>query len=402
MSKYLEIKKICIEHSKLSGEVIDNKLVYYAAEKENLHTEFTKSLKKHAHITKDWPEAYLNFLMSELIAHRIFKKEGLIHKFLNHSFIKSLPTDQFEFLKKQAQHPWRFTFSTIVGQPSDEFFNMEDVFTEERYLLYSPGIAKSLMENYSEMWLLLVGFNGVCWQTFGLNIPLHSVHMDDIYFFATELDDSIELQEDISESINKNPIPFLLMLNISATPRIFHKNREIGYWFSHSDATDVSFETKKIKKYFTIEWNKGVYKLSTKDGTGMENLAVAYFDEEKKTISRYAFTEKGFRRLAKILNSVGFDLSDEAQNHLSFNMQLFMQTFFKSEKNIDPYLELFKKELDEDDEQLDTANEFIAAAIEIYNKKEPVDVEKIAQQVGLDVETANEIWNSVQNTIKKL
>jgi hypothetical protein len=77
----------------------------------------------------------------------------------------------------------------------------------------------------------------------------------------------------------------------------------------------------------------------------MEHHAVAYFDEEKKTIIRYAYTEFRFRRLTNPLNSVGFDLSDEALIHLSFNMQLFMKSFFQSKMSQDPYLDIFEKEL---------------------------------------------------------
>jgi hypothetical protein len=79
-----------------------------------------------------------------------------------------------------------------------------------------------------------------------------------------------------------------------------------------------------------------------------------------------------------------------------------MELFFQAKMILDPHLELFETKSDKDAEAMRPMNDFMAAAIDAHNRNEPVDVEKIAQQVGLDVQTAIDIWKSVGDTIKNM
>jgi len=131
MIPFGEIQKHCERNRSLSRTVIDEFIIHYTADKANLVPEMEGAIRKYKNAAKELKVEYLNFLKSEYIAHRVFKADGLIHKFLNHPTLKSLPNEQQEFLRFQSEHPWRFSFAEIVSNPADSFFSMEDVMTGE-------------------------------------------------------------------------------------------------------------------------------------------------------------------------------------------------------------------------------------------------------------------------------
>lgn len=400
-----QLRKICLLNSEISADLIDTKLMYYADEKEKLGKQIIQKLKKYEHITCEWPKSYVNFIISQLIVHRIFKENGLIHKYMNHAFVKALPREHQIFLKVQQDTPWRYTFSSIISTPHPDFYEMEDVFTEQKYLLYSPSIGKTLKENNPTMWLLLIGFNGHCWQSFGLNIPLINVDPDDVFYFSTELNPLVEDEYDIIEDLDVNPLPYIMMLDLGVAPKIVHKKHQLSYWISQNLFVTKKFDTAILKNNFFTSWNNNVYQLKLKRYNSFPHYAIAYYDEATHTICRSAFTELGFTKLTNALNQSGFDVSDEADVHLSFAMHDLLESVLKKEIIMNPYESLFEMddETDEDsiDEssQVDALTKFMDIAFSNYNNNLPVDVEKIATEVGADSKIAQTIWENFQKTI---
>jgi hypothetical protein len=62
---YSIIKKLCEENSRLSASVIDNFMIYYAAEKEKLEPQLEVQLKKYKRVVNEIPVSYIGFLKSE-------------------------------------------------------------------------------------------------------------------------------------------------------------------------------------------------------------------------------------------------------------------------------------------------------------------------------------------------
>ena len=187
MTDFKDLKAICRENSEMCRSLVEEFLVYYAARNEKLDKEMNERLVRYRHITREFQEGWVNMLKMQYIAHRIFKKDGPIKKYLNHSALKHLGAPERRYLERQAEHPWRFSFSVITGHPAEHFYTMEDVFTGDSFLLHSPGVTKTLMEQQAALWFNLVGYNGACWQSFGPIGAYQSFQPDDIFFFATEL-----------------------------------------------------------------------------------------------------------------------------------------------------------------------------------------------------------------------
>jgi hypothetical protein len=301
-------------------------------------------------------------------------------------------------------------FASIVSTPSADFYEMEDVFSEDHFLFYSPSLKDTLKESTTTLWLLLIGYNGHCWQSFGLNIPLANATADDIFYFATEINIRIEDEDDIIDDMDKNPIPYLMLMNLGISPIIHHKGHKLSHWSAQDHVTNHHFDASKMKQSFFIAWNEDVFELKLKRYNQFPHYAVAYYDESKNILFRYAVTEHGFTKLTQALKKMGFNLFDEAEINVSFHIHQLLESMLKKEIVMNPYASLFErvddqffsdKEDDEEGEELSNLRKFMDVAVSKYNNNESVDVDSIAKQFGTDIEMARKIWKSFSDTLKR-
>lgn len=140
MDSYNELKKACNITSTNMSKAIDDFLIPYAAEKEKEAERIEKLFIHHKRIINSLPSDWPSRAFPQYLAHTIFREGGNIRVYMKHAALKRLTRDEMAFLEYQADHPWRFRFSTIISSPAEDFCLMEDVFSGEEYLLYSPAI----------------------------------------------------------------------------------------------------------------------------------------------------------------------------------------------------------------------------------------------------------------------
>jgi hypothetical protein len=104
---------------------------------------------------------------------------------------------------------------------------MEDVFTGELFLLFSKSVGKILAGHPVLLWFNLVGFNGQYWETFGPVAHFQSFDADDIFFYATELDKSVTSETTLLDYLEKNPIPFMMLMTGADVPLIVNNGYEV-------------------------------------------------------------------------------------------------------------------------------------------------------------------------------
>jgi len=291
-----KIRKVCEAQSAVSQSVIDEYLLYFAAARYGLYRTMTEAFSAYRHITKEFEQEWVNRLKAQYIAHQIFKAGGVIRKLLNHSELKNLSQPEMDFLVNHSRQPWRFCFSTILTNPAPDFFIMEDILTEKLFTLFSPGTTDIMKARPISLWFNLIGFNGECWQTYGPIAAYQSFEPDDIFFFATEIDRRIFSGEDIGKTIDKNPVPFMMLLSGAAIPVTVHKKDQMVMTYSEYPLDKL--DTLAMKKSFTSEFSNGVYRLTLKRWGGHPHFAQVYFDENKNTITFAASTDRGFLAVA--------------------------------------------------------------------------------------------------------
>jgi hypothetical protein len=399
MTDYEGIKKICERSSRITSTVIDDFILHYAAAKDNLAREFDQRIATYKHITRRLEASWVNMLKSQYIVHRVFKADGLLRKYLNHVEIKRRPADEQDFLMAQLTQPWRFSFSIIIENPAPDFYRMKDVFSGESFLLYSRSTTQTLKEQTPLLWFNLIAFNGACWQTFGPVSSYQSFDEDDIFFFATEVNLNIEDEEMLRQDIERNPVPYMLLLTGSRFPVTFNKKDELLILSSDHDLE--SLDTEPLKENFKVEYNAGVYRLSLKRWDAMPHFAVAYYDEGEAVLMLTSMTERGFDALVQKLNDYGLDLLAEPQIRVHPTMLVTAEGIFNTKLELNPYGKHFSTDSSpEVKEEIEKMNLFLQLALPAINAGKKPDIEALAKQAGVDVSLAEQLVANIMEKVK--
>jgi len=393
-------KIYCEENSKISANVVDDFLIYYAAERNNLEKDMNQQFATYKHITKDFQSEWVNMLKSQYIAHKIFKKGGLIKTYLNHPALNKLKSDEREYLEFQAENPWKFSFSVIKGNPAENFYIMEDVFREEEFLIYSPSTTVTLKTQPVILWFNMIAFNGSCWQSYGPVGAYRSFEPDDIFFFATELRPDIENEEELLENLENNPLPYMMLLCGANYPLIANKEYKMLYVMAEYEIENP--DTKSLTDVFKSEYNKGIYRLSLKKWDEHPHFAQAYYDERNKIITLSSMTDRGFMALVRGLNEYGYDFNTDPFVRVNLTMVKTASDILKRKIDIIKYDHLFsKKSSPAAKEGIVKLNMFLNLAIPEVNAGLQPDIDTLAAKAGIDSDTAKELIAQINKKLKR-
>ncbi len=388
---------MCRQDSVIAQSVVDDFLIHYAAKQNNLEREASRKLAKYRHITGKQDPGWVKFLKTQYIAHRIFRKDGLIGKYLNHSALKNLTPEERNYLGREATIPWRFSFTMITNNPEQDFYEMEDVFSEEVFLLYSPGITNILKAGKRLLWFNLIGFNGYCWQSFGPINGYRSFEPDDIFFYATELAPAIEDEDAVIKDIDNNPVPYMMLLSGSEYPLAFHNNDQIV--FNQGDYDTGSFDLKKSREHFEIESASNVYRYGLKGWNGFPHFAQLYHDKDTQTLLLTSMTDKGFSKLAETLISESLNIFEYPDLRLNPTMLTTAGEILKKKIELNEYEKLFTKESTPGEQkELDKINNMIELMLPDINAGKKPDLRALAQKTGIDIRTIEDIALQLTDT----
>ena len=397
---YKKIKDKCLANGRLSEMAIDNFIMHYGAFRNGLDREFDARQKPYKHLNGRFPEGSIGRLKAQYIVHRIFKDDGLIRKYLNHSEVKALASDVQMFLHEQSGTPWRFAFSYITDNPAPDFYVMVDIFRDEKFLLYSPGVSANIAEGHVMVWSNLIAYNGECWQSFGPIGAFRGFDNDDIFFFATEVNPDIESEEDVVNEVEKNPLPFMMLLSNSNAPLVNSR----GFDLVHLQATYEAdnFPDDKAKSQFDIEWSDGVYMAKLKDWAEPPHYATLYFHEPDGELQLSALTVDGFDKLVKATRKLGFEVDDEPMIRLHPSMHSTIELILKRKVDLFPYASAFKKVDDGNNDTLNRINMVLKWAMGDLNNDRDPDLRALAEKAGLVYEDVREVLEGAAAHVKKV
>lgn len=400
MEDFLKIKKACEQNTALSVAILDRFLLSYAAEKDKLGKEADQKLHVYRHIIEKFGRHWFDMLKSQYIIHRLMKRGGLITKYLKHAAISNLDENKRNWMAFQSENPWRFTFSEVKSQPEKDFYQMEDVFSGENYLLYSPSIKDIVSrDGEKELWFNLIGFNGTCWQTYGPLSGYASFSPDDIFFFATELNHLIEDEGALMMDVDKNPIPYMMLFAGSTQPSVVHEGARLVMVITEEKGSVPNVQEMEVD--FNVSYTGGVYRLGLKELEVSPHFAVAYYNEKDQTIQATALTEKGFESLVDALGKFGINLDKNADIYLGPSMHNTAQEILKRDIELMPLELLFEQENEEEmDEEIKKLNELAGLAVAAITAEKEPDLEALAAQVGIDLENNRQVIEKIITDLK--
>jgi Domain of unknown function (DUF6930) len=398
MKNFDELRSICEINSRISKGVVDDYLIQYAAGHRGLEKQMDKQFDRYRHVGKRLGRQNVNMLKSQYLAHRVFKSEGLLERFMKHPALGRFTGAERDYLLQQQEQPWRFCFSVIVDEPEDDFFMMEDVLSGERFLLYSPSAANVRRSYSPRLWFNLIGFNGSCWQTYGPVVHYQSFEPGDIWFFATELNPDLEALTEVQAEVERDPLPYMMLISGTTLPLSFHKDDQLLFLLSEHDLERL--DTARLKKGFITEYDQGVYRISHKKWGNTPHFAQAFFDEEKHLLLFSAMTDRGFMSLVKDFNAFGHDFPAEPYLRVNMTMMSTASEVLNKKIVVNEYLNLFEKASDpKKDKVLEDINAFIALVLPDINAGKEPDIEEAARITGVDPETARSVVESVRGNL---
>jgi hypothetical protein len=397
MTNYSKIKTICEQHSQLHAQVIDEFLMYFIVAKTGLNREIETAERKYRHVIKKLPPSFFPTVSAEFIIGKALMREGLLKKHINNPLIQQLSDKELEHVNHLLENPWRYIFGRITNQPSEDFFIVRDEILGDELLIYSPGIQLNCEEGYQNaLFFLLIGYNGHCWQTYNLIAAYQSFTIDDIFNFGIEIFNTIEDDESFMDSVYHNPFPYFMLLIGQDYPLAENKGQLLRHYIAENDVDNVSIE--KLEKKFQIKLNKGVYQLKIDKFQDTLDFAEAYYIKRTNTLYRYAMTASSFDEMTKLLIESGLDIPEIEDFSIGLSMDFAITEILKRKLSVNPYSKLFpdKEATAKQVREQNELNQFLEAIIPFINSGEEPNIPVIANQIGIDVSEATELYVSIK------
>jgi hypothetical protein len=390
----------CEKSSTISNRLVDEFLLPLCAREEGLDKKFAGMLANYPKVILKMPENWPLWLTSQYVVFQIFRKDGLAPKYLNHFQVRRRSAKELDYLKFQIEHPWRFVFCSIEQNPKDCFFEMKDILTGENFLLYSPGIAETeKQQGAMSLYFILIGFNGECWQTYGINAYFKGIQPFDILYFAKQFKPDLVLMNEIPVLIDEDPLPFMMLWVGAELPLSFHKEDMVV--IVGSDFKQEEFDAKKFSQDFIVKQKSYVYMFSLKRWHGFPHFCKCFYDIEKKILSLNAMTNRGYAKLVNVLNQAGYDFSKEPDVRVSMAMVSIIKQVLGREVEPNPYEKLFaEKPSPDNNEELARINGFLKILMDALNSGVDYDLRELASLSGIELEMAKEIAEQVGRKFK--
>ncbi|HSV95640.1 MAG TPA: hypothetical protein VLM75_01770 [Spirochaetota bacterium] len=394
----------CEKNSEITAEFVDRFLVPYAVERENLDREFLGAASRYRDVIRKMPEGWAGYSMTQYACLKLFKRGGLAAKYVNHSALKTRSAEEIGFLKFQIDHPWRFSFFRAERSPEAFFFELTDVFTGEVFTVYSKGIDSILKTSGPlSMLLLLIGFNGLCWQTYGTIAYFRGLQPMDIFSFSTLLNGSIERLEEVPEYIEDNPIHFMVLYYGAELPAMISRGHPVVH--CKSEVKKIDLDPEKLSDAALVRKVQHIYKITLPDSEDFPHYGVCYYHSKKRHLVVTAMTEWAYAKMAELLGENGISVPGRPR---IFATPVMMSLLTKDLKmKIDytsPYAKTFAgpEPSDEEKAHLNKLNAVMRDIMDAFNAKRPVDAADLARRHGVEMETVEQIIESAENAFRNI
>jgi len=400
-----QIKEHCDNDSILTSRLIDNDILDYSNWKDNTAEKFNHQLLKHVKAARELPESTINFLRAQHMAFQVFKKNGLIRKYLKKGVYDHKSKAEKAFLQNFVEHPLQFTFCIILENLGDDFYIMGDLFTDAEMLVYSPGVTRTLKDTNqtARSWLLMVYNNGLCYQSYGPIIYFKSLGLDDFFYFGMVKNRNISTPENLAVDLNKDPLPYCLLMNFSEIPIMVSRGHATAIIFSISEVSSMNM--KDLEKDFIIEYKKGIYRLSLKSLEIFPHFAKAYYDKENEELHLHTMTIEAYDSMVESFQKYGHPVYYEPDFILNTIIGTITKTILGKKVKIDEFEDLFEKRekaSPTEQKQLDDINTFLRLLMTELNEKRKPDLQKLAKEAGISIDTALDLYKGLKDQFGRL
>ncbi len=403
MDNYREIIQHCLKHQRISAEVVDEVLLYTVSKQENFEKIFASKLKPYKHVINGMDEGFPRFLMSSFVVYQIFREKGLGKKYLKHRKVKACSEDEINLVKDNLKTPWRFAFFRLEKVLDEPILQMKDICTGESFTLYSNGTTDHIDRlGEDTLFFALIGFNGMCWETYGVISYLPGFIDEDILGFAKRVDSSISHIEDVPSVIAKNVVPFMMLFSLGEIPKVetYHGHSLL---FCGSEIENCASITKEqLEPHFIVEESNGVLRAYSDEIEKETEFAVLVYDSIDNRMVLDTGNRKSYELMVTELAKADIIFPMEPDLAVSGSGVMAIVDILQQERLKREYYSSFEENVSpEQSEELERINACVEVIIKHKNAKTSYNLTELAREFDLPSETVVDLEMSIMQTILK-
>lgn len=344
-----------------------------------------------------------------------------------------------EILDIFLTHPMRWGPFEVEEQLGEDLFTIYDYETETTETLYSPAITGLLRspENRRKLHVVLRGFTGSCWITYG---AFHSFDLTgfDMVQWATLLDRLLFETKGFTALVQRHFLDFFSIDEITMNPVVMHRGERLcqcirifedtefnetllpGTWKTSTSGeqlkklefagiTDKERKDLVVPKQVLDQFKKTANDYW--DSEGMRFPTIYYHDKEH-TLVLSSFTASGYDMLYRLVKASQVDFDPNGTGGVpswqitsSLDMHIRQQPHITTpwQRYVDPFMESQGEDLLDEESPYDMSafNTALQVIQESYNNGKPINAEEIAKKSGLDLETITALIDNFSAMMKK-
>ena len=319
-----KIKKACDDYSSFFEDCLDHELIRICTEYE-LDNAFITSFKKYNVSKENYPEQWFNINIMQYTAGKIFTKNGQFNKYFKKSYLSNLNLEEKNKLTFFKNNPWIYSLCSIKKKLNNNLFIMYDYSRNREFILQSQGVSE-LERKGAILYLLLLYFNGECYQTCSTIHYYKGLQPYDFEYFSQLLSPSYERGDDYTYIIEKNQVAFYLLDNCANVPFIKTGKDEIVLCGSIWECDLI--DTEDYKDECSVTEKKDILYYSLKKYDTPPHFARFFYNKKRSEMYIYAHTLTGYKKVIDLLSN-NFDLDYEPDYYCNLQIATVAENIMK-------------------------------------------------------------------------
>lgn len=398
MNTNFEIAKEACQ--RISNELlpgIEDAVFPWAENREKLYKSYEKEIRRFMAVAEEMPEEYLLAWSNQFVAGKIFASSVKLKKFLN-QIRDSLNRQEKQLIRFFLENQWFYSLFSIEELLEQNFIRIYDHSQKKSLILFSEGVYQHFRYGV-QLFLCLLFFNGECYQTYGVINFFKGYTVKDFQYFAGNTSHHYKKDNDLSDSIFHNPVPFMLLCRFSEIPLAGDNDGLIEY--CHHSMTVEEFNPEEYSSILEFQEKDELFRGTPKTEKNPGKIISLYYEQKRQTLHVLTNSYNRYLTILKIINKkVAFPKEP------SLRITPLMRIAVEKILGVKPYIlklaQIFEERMEpEVEHKLSTLNAAIADIFERHAHGEVCSLEELQKTHGLTEEEAKFLQNDLKKITQK-
>jgi hypothetical protein len=371
---------------------LENEVFDWAEKKEKLYKKFFNQAKKYPEMLQEMSEEWLKISSNQFVGGKVFGDPSKLKKALTQRR-NNLSGEEKRLIRSFLEYPWYYSLFSVEEQLGKNFFKVYDYSKNASLLLFSEGVQEEHRRGAS-LFLCLLLNNGECHQTYGIINSFLGFTVKDFKTFAGFMDPTFTEIGELSRSILKDPLPYMLLFNFADISIENEKGESIEFC-SHSIPVS-QFDPSEYKGIFNIEEKEDVIMLSLIDDKGQYEISKVFFDKNNKKLYIHAYGTNEYQAIASTLKDQ-YEFPDEPSWRVSAQLELALDSILGVRP---PGSELGQIFNEDSDESMKVLNSILMEISENYNNGIKHSAEDLSEKYNYPVEKITQLQKEIERKLE--